>query len=35
MNKYLKAAEIAILGLALTGAANAQSALNEILSSGV
>ena len=35
MNKYFKAAAIAILGMALTGAANAQSALNEILSSGV
>ena len=35
MNKYFKAAAIAILGMSLTGAANAQSALNEILSSGV
>ena len=35
MNKFFKAAAIAILGMALTGAANAQSALNEILSSGV
>ena len=35
MNKFFKTAAIAVLGLTLSGAANAQSALNEILSSGV
>lgn len=35
MNKFFKAATIAIMGIVLSGAVNAQSALNEILSSGV
>ena len=35
MNKFFKTAAIAVLGLTLSGGANAQSALNEILSSGV
>jgi len=35
MNKFFKTAAIAVLGLTLSGAANAQSALSEILSSGV
>jgi cyclohexadienyl dehydratase len=35
MNKLFKAASAALLGLALSGAAQAQSALNEILSEGV
>jgi cyclohexadienyl dehydratase len=35
MNKFLKAASVALVSLALSGAAQAQSALNEILSDGV
>lgn len=35
MNKLLKAAAVAAIGLAMAGAATAQSALNEILSDGV
>jgi cyclohexadienyl dehydratase len=35
MNKFFKAAAIAIMGIVLSGAVNAQSALNEILSNGV
>lgn len=35
MNKFLKAAAVALVGLALSGAAHAQSVLNEILSAGV
>ena len=35
MRTFLKAAAVAVFGLALTGAASAQSALNEILSTGV
>jgi len=35
MNKFLKAAAVAAVGFALSGAASAQSALNEILSDGV
>jgi len=35
MNRFFKAATIAIMGIVLSGAVNAQSALNEILSSGV
>ena len=35
MNKFFKTAAIAVLGLTLSGAVNAQSALSEILSSGV
>ena len=35
MKKLMKAAAVAVLGLTLTGAAQAQSALNEILNSGV
>ena len=35
MNKFFKAAAVAAVGLALSGAAQAQSALNEILDSGV
>lgn len=35
MNKFFKAAAVAVVGLALSGAAQAQSALNEILSDGV
>ena len=35
MNTFLKAAAAAALGLVLSGAAHAQSALNEILDSGV
>lgn len=35
MNKFLKAAAVALVGLALSGAAQAQSALTEILEGGV
>jgi cyclohexadienyl dehydratase len=35
MRTFLKAAAVAVFGLALTGAASAQFALNEILSTGV
>ena len=35
MKRFLKAAAVAALGLTLSGAASAQSALNEILDSGV
>ena len=35
MNKLMKTAAVAVIGLALAGAAQAQSALNEILSAGV
>ena len=35
MNNFLKTAAAALLALGLAGAANAQSALNEILNSGV
>lgn len=35
MNKFFKTVAVAAVGLALAGAANAQSALNDILSTGV
>jgi cyclohexadienyl dehydratase len=35
MKRFMKAAAVAVLGLTLTGAAQAQSALNEILDTGV
>ncbi len=35
MNKFLRAASVALVSLALSGAEQAQSALNEILSDGV
>lgn len=35
MNSFFKAAAVAVVGMALSGAAHAQSALNEILSTGV